>query len=122
MIAVFIDLNKAFDIVDHNVLLSKLQCYGILCLALDWRKTYSANRRQYVCYTSSNSELKEINYGAPQGSILGPLLLILYINGMSEVSKLLHIILSVDDTNIFYSATNIDNVINVIKRELENTL
>ena len=118
-IGVFIDLRKAFDTVDHNILLSKLQCYGVRGLALEWIQSYLSNRRQYVCYNNSNSEFKEIKCGVPQGSILGPLLFILYINDMCDVSKLLHIILFADDTNIFYSASNIDDVTNVVNNELK---
>jgi len=59
-IGVFIDLKKAFDTIDHKILLSKLQCYGIRGLAPDWIKSYLANRSQYVCYNNSNSELKNI--------------------------------------------------------------
>ena len=100
-IGVFIDLKKAFHTVDHKILLSKLQCYGIRGLAQDWIKSYLANRNQYVCYNNSNSELKNIKCGVPQGSILGPGLFILYINDMCEVSKLLNIILFADVTSIF---------------------
>ena len=74
---------------------------------------------QYVCYNNSNSELKEIKCGVPQRSILGPLLFILYINDMCDVSKLLHIIIFADYTNMFYSANNIDDVTNVINNELK---
>ena len=118
-IGVFIDLKIAFDTVDHNILLSKLQCYGVRGLALEWTKSYLSNRRQYVCYNNSNSEFKEIKCGVPQGSIHSPLLFILYINDMCDVSKLLHIILFADDTNIFYSASNIDDVTNVVNNELK---
>ena len=82
-------------------------------------KSYISNRRQYVCYNNSNSELKEIKCGVPQGSILGPLLYILYINDTCGVSKLLHIILFPDDTKHFYSASNIDDVSNVVNNELK---
>ena len=118
-IGVFIDLTKAFDTVDHKILLSKLQCYGIRGLALDWIKGYLANRGQYVCYNNSNSELKNIKCGVPQGSILGPVLFILYINDMCEVSKLLNIILFADDTSIFYSTRNIVDITRTVNNELE---
>ena len=118
-IGVFIDLKKAFDTVDHKILLSKLQCYGIRGLALDWIKSYLANRGQYVCYNNSNSELKNIKCGVPQGSILGPVLFILYINDMCEVSKLLNIILFADDTSIFYSTRNIVDITCTVNNELE---
>ena len=107
------------DFIDHNILLCKLQCYRIRGLALEWITSYLSNRRQYVCYNNSNSEFMEIKCGVPQRSILGPLLLILYINDMCDVSKLLHIIIFADDTEIFYSASNIDDVVNVVSNELK---
>ena len=118
-LGVFIDMQKAFDTVDHKILLRKLQCYGIRVLALDWIKSYLANRCQYLCYKNSNSELKNIKCGVPQGSILGPVLFILYINDMCEVSKLLNIILFADDSSIFYSTRNIVDIACTINNELE---
>ena len=114
-----IDLKKAFHTVDNNILLIKLQCYGIRGLALEWIRHYISNRRQYVCYNNSKSEFKDIKCGILQGSILGPLLFILYINDMCDVSKVLHIILFADDTDMFYSASNIDDVTNVVNNELK---
>ena len=64
-IGAFIDLRKAFDTVDHNILLCKLQCYGVRGLALEWIKSYLSNRRQYVCYNNSNSEFKKIKVWSP---------------------------------------------------------
>ena len=80
---------------------------------------YLANRNQYVCYNNSNSELKNIKCGVPQRSILGPVLFILYINDMCEVSKLLNIILFADDTSIFYSTRNIVDIACAFNNELE---
>ena len=88
-------------------------------MALDWIKSYLANRSQYVCYNNSNSELKNIKCGVPQGSILGPVLFILYINDMCEVSKLLNIILFADDTSIVYSTMNILDTACTVNNELE---
>ena len=95
---VFIDPKKTFDTIGHNILLRKLQYYGIRGFALAWIKSYIANRCQSVC---NNSVLKNIKCRVPQGSILGPVLFILYINDICEVSKLLNIILFADDTSIF---------------------
>ena len=113
----FFDLKKAFDTMDHKLLLSKLQCYGIKGLALDYIKSYVANCSQYVCYNNSNSELKNIKCGVPQGSILGPVLFILYIIDLCEVSKLLNIILFAHF--IFYSTRNIVDIACTVNNELE---
>ena len=76
----FIGRKKAFDTVDHEILLSKSLCYGIRGLALDSIISHLTNRSEYVCYNNSNSELKNIQCGVPQGSILGPVLCFLYRN------------------------------------------
>ena len=91
-------------------------------MALDWIKSYLANRSQYVCYNNSNSELKNIKCGIPQGSFLDPGLFISYINDMCEVSKLLNIILFADDTSIFYSTRNIVDIACIVNNELEKQI
>ena len=85
-VGVFIDMKKATDTVDHKILINTLQCFGIFivnCIAIFvWHciLRYFTNRSHYVCYNSSNSEVKIIKCGVLQGSILGPILFILYIN------------------------------------------
>ena len=74
------DLRKAFDTVDHLILLAKLNHYGIHGVSNDWFKSYLSNRSQYVSINGYDSGLTAINCGVPQGSALGPLLFLLYIN------------------------------------------
>ena len=109
-VGVFIDLKKAFDTVDHNILVKKLEHYGIRGLAKNWVCSYLENRRQYVCINDSNSECLDVKCGVPQGSILGPALFILYVNDMCNVSKSLKSILFTDDTNLFYAGKDLIGV------------
>ena len=80
MIVVCLDFSKAFDTVDHGILLANLHKYGVHDTALKWFGDYLTNRMQYVTYNSIKSEQKMIDCGVPQGYILGPLLFLLYIN------------------------------------------
>ena len=118
VIGVFIDLKKAFDTVDHKIVLKKLYYYGIRGNALKWFESYLTNRSQYVLFNGEKSDIRDITYGVPQGSILGPLLFILYINDFSGVSDKLFCVLFADDTNIFLSGKDIHNLINTLHVEL----
>ena len=84
---VFLDFSKAFDIVDHKILLSKLYHYGIRGIPLNWFENYLHNRTQFVKIGSIQSNLETITCGIPQGSTLGPLLFLLYINDLPNCSK-----------------------------------
>jgi retron-type reverse transcriptase len=101
-VGVFFDLAKAFDTVDHDILLNKLENYGIRGTQLKWFASYFENRAQRVFCNGTLSELGLIKYGVPQGSNLGPLLFLLYINDLPNSSSLLHFILFADDTKVFY--------------------
>ena len=97
---VFIDLSKAFDTLDHEIMLSKLESYGITNTALSWFRNYLTNRTQYVAYDDEVSSCQYIHTGVPQGSVLGPLLFLIYMNDISKVSEIFCSILFADDTSL----------------------
>ena len=117
-IGVFIDLSKAFDTVNHNILLSKLEHYGIRGTMLKWIEHYLSNRKQFVEYNCVKSDNENITCGVPQGSILGPLFFLLYINDLPNVSKLLSTIMFADDTNMFLEHHDIKYLESVINIEI----
>ena len=108
--SIFLDFRKAFDTVDHRILLSKLNTYGIRGLALDWFGSYLSNRKQHVFINNSDSKHKFINYGVPQGSILGPLLFLVFINDISQSSNLFKYILYADDSTLSTCVDNLNNL------------
>ena len=118
VIGVFMDLSKAFDTLDHSILLSKLQHYGIRGLALDWFTSYLSDWFQYTVYDSCSSSLLPLTCGVPQGSILGPLLFLIYVNDLVKASDSLEYILFADDTNVFCSHTDYNTLIANLNIEL----
>ena len=107
VIGVFLDFSKAFDTVNHDVLLQKLQHYGIRGSILKRFQSYLNDRCQYVTYNGQESSKTAINCGVPQGSILVPLLLIIYINDLSNVCNHMMSLLFADDTNRFMSGKDV---------------
>ena len=118
VLGVFLDFSKAFDCVNHKILLTKLECYGIRGIALQWFRSYLTNRKQYVVYNNINSNLRDITCGVPQGSILGPLLFLLYINDITNASTKLFPILYADDSNVFLSGKDITKLVDTMNEEL----
>ena len=112
-LAIYLDLSKAFDTIDHSILLYKLRYYGIQGSSLNWFGSYLSNRKQYVEFNDTLSDLKEIKTGVPQGSILGPLLFIIYMNDIYKVTDKFHFTLYADDTSLMEPLctfnVNIDN-------------
>ena len=117
-IGVFIDLKKAFDTVDHGILIKKLKHYGVRGVASDWVKRYLSNRKQFVNIDGCSSELLSVICGIPQGTILGPTLCIPYINDICNVSNLVKFILFVDDMNVFSAGDNQLELGCMLNREL----
>ena len=116
---IFIDLQKAFDIVNHKILLSKLEHYGIRGTALAWFSSYLYNRSQYVSVNGHNSNCLNITCGVPQGSVLGPLLFLIYINDLPNSSTKLTFYLFADDTNIYYESECLFKLQKVVNKELK---
>ena len=116
-----IDFSKAFDMVDHDILLSKLSRYGIRGNALKWMQSYLRDRRQYVTIDGKNSSERDLKFGVPQGSILGPLLFIIYINDLPNIHKFARFIMYADDANIIITGKDIHEVTEQA-RTLCNTL
>ena len=104
---VFIDLKKAFDTVNHDILLTKLEHYGIRNNILNWFKSYLSHRKQYVFFNGKSSETLNISCGVPQWSVLGPLLFLLYINDLPNISNKLSFFLFADDTNLYYESDDL---------------
>ena len=84
---IFVDLHKAFDTVEHDILLSKLEHKGIRCLANEWPKSYFSNRKQYVSINGYDSNLADVKFGVPQGSFLRPVLFLVYMTDLNRSLK-----------------------------------
>ena len=109
-ILLLIDFSKAFDMVDHGILLNKLEHYGVRGTLLAWFKSYLTGRQQYVNVNNVNSEKLDLKFSVPQGSILGAVLFILYINDLPFINKVAKYIFFADDANIIFTGNNFSEI------------
>ena len=107
---IFIDLSKAFDTVNHQILIDKLEHYGIRGIALEVFKSYLRNRKQYVNIDNCKSKTLQMSHGVPQGSVLGPLLFLLFINDLPKCCPNGKVRLFADDTTIFFHSNSVNDI------------
>ena len=119
-IGVFLDFSKAFDTVDHDILLAKLEHWGVRGVQLRWFESYLTNRKIRVRYNEFDSSMRSLNCSVPQGSSLGPLLFLIYINDIVYSSNKLQFLLYADDSVIFLRGKNATEIINTLNFELSH--
>ena len=116
--AVFLDLSKAFDIIDHSLLKIKLAALGVRGRALVWFDNYLSGRTQSVSVNGTYSDTADLSLGVPQGSVLGGLLFILFINDLPSVVHCCKIVLYVDDTALFFADRNFHSIQSALQEDL----
>ena len=113
VLGIYFDLQKAFDTVNHDILLYKLHNYGVRGVVYDWFKNYLTDRYQYTTVNKTNSPTAKVTCGVPQGSVLGPLLFLVYVNDIASSVPNNKLRIFADDTNLFIAGDNTDSVTQV---------
>ena len=122
VLGLFLDFSKAFDTVNHDILFEKLEFYGIRGTALNWFRSYLDMREQYVVFDGVKSTCNYISCGVPQGSILGPLLFLIYINDLAMVSDKIFSLLFADDSNMFLTGKDPNSLIDIMNEEMKKVI
>ena len=121
--ALFLDLSKAFDMIDHELLLKKMRLeFGIVGKAQEWFQTYLSGRRQRVCVGQTVSPWLTPSFGVPQGSILGPLMFILFVNDLPKTIRRGSINMYADDTTLYTAAKTIEQTIEVLSTDAQSAM
>ena len=115
--SIFMDLSKAFDVMNHSILEKKLEHYGFRGKFLQLLMNFIKDRKYFVCVNGLKSDINTVNIGVPQGSTLGPLLFLIYINDMKNCSDLLKFIQFADDTTLMYRCSSIEQLNNILITE-----
>ena len=110
---IYIDPSKAFDTLDHSILLAKLNYYGVCGLENILFREYLSGRHQYVNYNDAKSEIKSVSIGVHQGSILGPLLFLIYINDLPSVTPIFHMLMYADDTTLYCNLNGVNSEVKI---------
>ena len=113
-------MQKAFDTVDHKILLHKLEYYGIRGVCNDWFKSYLSDRKQFVSINGYNSDLMPVDCGVPQGSVLGPLLFLIYINDLHKAIQYCKVHHFADDTNLFHTSKSVKNLNKLVNGDMKH--
>ncbi|XP_055527801.1 uncharacterized protein LOC129720363 [Wyeomyia smithii] len=119
---VFLDLSKAFDTINHDMLLKKLEAYGVRGLPNDFIRSYLSNRQQQVVIPGGKSDFRDVSCGVPQGSNIGPLFLLVYVNDIAELKLNGTSRLFADDTAISYAGSTAGHVISDITQDLQRVV
>ena len=120
--SIFMDLSKAFDVMDHSILKIKLEHYGFRGKFLDFLMSFLMQRKYYVHVNGHRSDIKTVNIGVPQGSTLGPLLFLIFINDMKNCSRILKFIQFADDTTLLFSSSDIKILNEILEREANKVI